>query len=747
MRTTLRRAAWLFATAATGSALAYGSSAAAADQAAAGASAPPAISEVIVTAQKRSEALLSTAAPVTAVTSSDLNRQEAVKIADYAATVPGLNLITYSPGQTTVVMRGITTGFGAATAATTATYVDDAPFGSATSSAYGSITTLDLDPATIQRVEVLRGPQGTLYGASALGGLIKYVTTAPGLTDYQGRIEVDGNAVEHGGVGGGVRAMFDGPLVKDKLGVTISAFDRFDPGFIDNVNLGEKNVNNSKVYGGRLALLWTPTDKFTAEFSYIDQDTFTHGQSVVDTTTDFTPIYGKYDQFRYGRELWTMRDRLYTLRGSYDFGWATLTSITSYQTQKGLWTYDLTPKRGAALRAATGNPNLGVFEHVLLDHHKDTQELRLASPDNDKFEWLAGFFYTHEWGTKDENFQPILIPGGAPASLGQPVFRDILDDRYTEYAGYADVTYHFSDRFKVLGGIRYTKDSERSVTPFTGILVGAPYVVTGNSADKSVTYLISPSFNFDERNMVYARIASGFRPGGPTNVPPASLLGGAPIAYQSDKLTNYEVGYKGRLPDLRMTLDLSAFDIEWKNIQLLTVVSGFNVTGNAGAARSSGAEATWTWSPVQGLNITANGSYTDAHLLVDAPAVGGHSGDRLPDVPRWAGNLAAEYERPISSDIDGFVGGNLQYEGGRPKEFVANTPVGYVRPVMPAFTTLNLHAGLTRGGLTLEAYVRNAGDSYGFTRIASLLSNGFGAPLGIAIIQPRTFGFSISDKF
>src|SRR6185437_8783307 len=204
------------------------------------------LQEVIVTAQKRSESLFSVAAPVTALQATDLQRQGDLRLSDYAASVPGLNLLSSEAGQSVVILRGISSGFGYAIPATTSTYIDDTPFGSSTANAYGSVATLDIDPGMLQRIEVLRGPQGTLYGASSLGGLIKYVTRPPSLTEYSGRVALDGSAIDGGGQGGGVRAMFDGPLINNQLGVTIGAFDRLDPGYIDDPNRNRNNVNNSR---------------------------------------------------------------------------------------------------------------------------------------------------------------------------------------------------------------------------------------------------------------------------------------------------------------------------------------------------------------------------------------------------------------------------------------------------------------------------------------------------------------------
>ena len=309
------------------------------------------LEEIMVTAQRRSESLLRVAAPVTALTSADLTRQGDVKLADYAATVPGLNLISSVPGQTVVIMRGISTGEGAAIAATTATYIDDSPFGTTTANALGSFSALDLDPATLQRVEVLRGPQGTLYGASAMGGLIKYVTIPPSLTEYGGRVELDGSSVDGGGQGYGVRAMWTGPLIMDKLGITLNAFDRLDPGYIDDPHRDTKNVNDTEVDGGRFALLWQPTDQFSVNLSALSQHTVTGGTSYVDVNADLTPIYGKYEHERFRKENWDLVNSHYSLRANYDFGWAALTSITSYQAQHATWITDLTNRFGSSVAA------------------------------------------------------------------------------------------------------------------------------------------------------------------------------------------------------------------------------------------------------------------------------------------------------------------------------------------------------------------------------------------------------------
>lgn len=714
--------------------------------------------QVMVTADKRSEALLSVPTPVTAVQAADLERRVDSSISDYAASVPGLNLISSEPGQTVVIMRGISTGFGASIPSTTATYIDDAPYGSSTANAYGSIGTIDLDPATLERVEVLRGPQGTLYGASSMGGLIKYVTKPPSLTDYSARMEAGTSSIDGGGQGYEMRAMFDGPLIDDKLGFTISGFDRLDPGFISDPHRGLKNVNHSQGDGGRLALLWKPTSNFSAELSVLIQDTFTPNTSEVDLNTNLTPIYGKYQQVRYGNEDWDFRNRQYSLNMDYDLGWADLTSITSFANRIAKWNIDESVKFGPTVTNAVSTfyanpnvPNLGLFDNVTLDHNKTTQEFRLTSPDNQQLEWLAGFFFTHEQSVKPEAFgQPISLATDQPLpqfAVPGGLFTDILHDSYTEYAGYADLTYHITSSFKVLGGVRFTSDSENSITPFSGLLNGPSTTVVGNAASQTVTYLFSPSYNFDDLDMVYARVATGFRPGGPTGVAATSVLQGAPESYGPDSLTSYEVGYKASYPEWGMTLDASAFDIEWKNIQLLTEINGFFVTGNGAKARSAGAEIAWTWQPLTGLNIAANAGYTDAYLTTDAPQVGGKAGNNLPDVPRFSANLSGDYDFQITNKVGGFVGGNVDYMGKRHIDFVSGTPVGYAAPTMGGYSTVNIRAGVTKEGVTVEAYIKNLADAYGLTRLRSEVKDGYDGPLTASVIQPRTYGLTISDNF
>ena len=705
------------------------------------------LAEVVVTAQKRSERLLSVAAPVTALTSATLDRMEAVRLDDYAALAPGLNLFGTREGDAQLVVRGITTGSSNST--TTATYIDDSPFGSSTTHALGGSLALDLDPGSLQRIEVLRGPQGTLYGASALGGIVKYVTVPPSLTEFGGRVELDGSMVDGGGQGYGVRGMLSGPLIANTLGFTLSAFDRRDPGYIDNPNLDQRNVNSTRVDGGRAALLWQPSDGFSANLSILAQDTHGNGSSYEWLDANLTPVDGGLKQYFFIDQPLERQSRLYSLTLNDDMGWGTMTSITSYQSEKYHEVVDTTTYYSPVLQFILGidDPNLGVYLPDRVDLNKITQEVRIASPSSNRLEWQGGVFFTHESSDYSQSLNAFNIPDRQPLSLGVDLYNGNDSATYREEAVFGDVTYHFTPHFDVLAGLRYSANQQSDVFPSGGLLAGGTTTVSGTSSDHSVTYLLTPKYKFDDNNMLYARVASGYRPGGPNDTLAALVAAGVPATYKPDTLTNFEIGYKALFFDRTLTLDLSAFDIHWHHIQIGETIGGVFTTGNGSDARSSGFEAAFTWAPVHGLNVTANLAYTDAHLTDDAPGINGVAGDRLPDSPKYAANVATDYDFPITGAVGAFVGASYHYQGNRVTDFVTSSPPGYQRPVLPAYSTVDLRSGVNHGGFEFTLYVKNLGNEHGLNYLTSTMLDGISPPYAASVIQPRTVGLSLVQRF
>ncbi|CAN5563646.1 TonB-dependent receptor [soil metagenome] len=709
--------------------------------------APAPEEEVVVTANKRVERLIDVAAPVTAIGADELARTQSARLEDFAARVPGLTLIANRPGETQIVLRGITTG--SPISSTVAVYVDDTAYGSSTTQALGGSLNPDLDPSDIARIEVLRGPQGTLYGASSLGGLLKYVTTSPDLKSFGGRVEAGVNTVSKGGQGYAFRGMLNLPIVSDTLAVRVSGYKRRDAGFIDDTLLKVKDINKTDLVGGRAAILWAPSSNFSVDLTAVLQNLDGDGsseQDVVRTGNTFTPKTGDLQHARSTLEPRSVRYRIYSGAINYGIGGVDLVSVTSYSTMVQHGITDQTYQNAPTLAALFG-PGTGFSIGSDIDLHKFAQELRLQSDTGGAIEWRVGGYYTHERVNRHQPSRPFIVSTQATIPLGGATlyFADLYS-KYTEYAGFGDLTYNLDDHFSLSGGLRYSTNDQQYHQTNGGLSLGATTTLASTSSDDSLTYQVSAKYKLDADSLLYARVASGYRPGGPNALTPALIAAGVPAQFKPDKLTNYEVGYKAMLART-LTIDLSAFYIDWRDIQVTTKFGGFTSAGNGGKARSYGFEASANWKPVTGLNLSGNVAYTDATLTENAPGVNGKDGDRLPSVPKWAGSLSADYDFPLSSTVSGFVGASGYAIGARSAGFVTGSPATYVRPIMPGYATVDLRAGLTFDAVSLTVYAKNVGDKRGLNYISSLSGNSYSAPFTAAVIQPRTIGASLAVKF
>ena len=706
---------------------------------------PKQLSTIIVTADKRSEPLQHVPMAVSVLTQTQLHRQSANSFADYVAQVPGLNAISSGEGWTQLVLRGITSGSHQPNA-TVGTYIDDTPYGSSTIYAAGSMLTPDIDPGDLERIEVLHGPQGTLYGSNTLGGLIKFVTTPPDTTQASAHVSVDANSVAGGGNGFGSHAMVNIPLVTDTLGLRVNTYARTDPGYIGNVSTGKSDVNESKVRGGRVQLLWTPSDKVSVRFSALAQNLSSDGSANGGIDLDpatLKPVYGWDKQARAaGTGLFKVKYRLYDLSASADLGWAKLVSTTSYGTLRLNENVDNTALYGPLLDPMFGLSNGGYAEVQPIALNKVTQELRLQSPQDQTWEWRTGLFFTHERTVDQQDMatfdattgNPIALPTLAHVSVGPALF--------TEWAGYGDLTWHPTSRLSVLVGARYSSDRTTYSQTGTGLLLGDSDF-TSRSSDHPVTYLVNPSYKFTDDVMGYVRVASGFRPGG-ANVGVSPGLG-APLTFDPDKLVNYELGLKTLMFDGRMSLDVDAFYIDWSKVQLTSVVGGIGFLSNGGKAVSQGVEASWRWHPLRGLTLWSNASYTDASLAKDNPpgSVYGLKGNPLPYVPKWSANLGADYNFPVGH-WSGFVGGNFSYVGRRAAEF---NQVPAPRVYLPAYNNIDLYAGMNLDDWTVKVYAKNLANRHGITSVWPETLNPVGSPFNATLQTPRTIGVSVSVDF
>lgn len=701
---------------------------------------------VMVTANKRSERLQDVPMAVSAVSGNDLQRQSAQSFSDYASQVPGLNVVSQGPGQTQLTLRGVTSGANTPNA-TVGTYIDDTPYGSSTVYSAGSVLTPDIDPDDLERIEVLRGPQGTLYGSNTLGGLLKFVTVKPDSTAVAGRISVGGSSVSGGEGGMDSHAMFNVPLIKDALALRVNAYARHDPGYIDNVATGKKDVNDAEVRGGRAQLMWTPSEAFSLRLSALAQNL--HGNALANGGVDvdpltLKPLYGDLKQSRApGTGNFGVRYRLYDASINADFGWSQFVSVSSYSTLDRQSNPDATVAYGPIVNPALGLDNGGYSINGPIHLGKFTQELRLQSPEDRTLEWRAGVFYTREHTTNQQDVLSFDATTGEPIALPFTLGHIAVGPAtFTEWAGYGDITWHATSQFSLLLGARYTHDRTTFNQSGTGILVGdSDFTIKGS--DSPTTFLLNPSFKFSDDLMAYVRVASGYRPGGPNVGVPPGL--GAPETFGPDKLVSYELGLKSTMLDKRMALDVAAFYIDWDKIQLTSFAGGFSFLGNGGKARSQGVEANWQYAAAPGLMLSANATWTDAELTADTPpGLYGYKGDRLPWVPKWNAHVGIDYDFPLAGAWSGFVGGSYSHVGGRKTDFQA---VPGPRFDAPGYNGVDLRAGVNINNWTLKAYVKNLTDDRGISSMASETIDPLGSPFGVVYVTPRTVGLSASVSF
>jgi iron complex outermembrane recepter protein len=691
---------------------------------------------IVVTAEKREASLKDVPMSVTALGGEALEELQARDFADYAALVPGLSLASGQAGQTRLTLRGQNAG---GVGSTVAVYVDESPFGSSTALLNGSIDTGDFDTWDMQRIEVLRGPQGTLYGANSEGGLLKFVTNAPKLGKFSVAGELGGEGIAHGGAGGAARVAVNLPL-GDKAAFRLTGFYDDVPGYIDDPSRSKSDLNHGKKQGGRASLLFAPTDAFSLRLTAALQKSSYDGTNIMDIDpATLKAAYADLQQQRAVPEPSTFKYDNYNATIDWNVGAFKVVSTTSYGKLDVNTVTDGTPVYGGLAGAfgGTGAPLDGVN-----DLKKFTQEIRLTSPTSKSFDWQVGGYYTHETAALVQNLLSVTAPDGPPLAT---IITPVVNSSYRESAAFLDLTFHVNSQFDIQAGGRRSHNTQGATQtttyhPAFGI---DPVVVVGDSSENVWTYSVAPTWHVNSDTMTYARLATGYRPGGP-NVLPPDAPGDVQRSYGSDRTTNIELGVRSTQLAGRMSLDFAVYHVNWKNIQLFEVVSGFGVNANGGTARSQGLEWNLAYLPVRDLTLQWTGAYTDAKLTSDAVTIGAASGSRLPYAPKWSTAVDGEYKHAASGKLRGFCGATWSYVGSRATDFAsAATPTGQF--TVGSYSTLDVRVGLDSDHYRLTLYGKNLGDRRGITNYSSAAA---GAPYStLSITQPTTVGLSLSMKF
>ena len=695
---------------------------------------------IVVTAQKREEPLKEIPMSVTALGGERLDEVQAREFSDYAAMVPGLSLSSAQPGFTRLTLRGQNAG---GVGSTVAVYFDESPFGSSNALLNGAVNTGDFDTYDMQRIEVLRGPQGTLYGANSEGGLLKFVTNAPELGKFSVGGELAWDSISHGGSDADVHGLLNMPL-GDKAAFRVSGFYQGVPGYIDDPASGAKNVNEGHKYGGRASFLLEPSSDFSMRLTAAAQTSKYDGTNAEDIDpVTLQPVHGELTQERVLAEPSEFKYQNYAMDLDWNLGSFKLVSITSYSKLDTDQITDATPTVFGLFAGLLFGGNPGVPLIATTSLKKFTEEVRLTSPSTEHFDWQVGGYYTHEDGALDQTINAVAIPGGA--TVGNLAVLTI-DSTYKEIAGFADFTYHFNEQFQVELGGRWSKNDQDSTqdtvyNPGFGI---APDLRNGNSSDSVWTYSLAPSWHFSRDTMAYARLATGYRPGGPNALPP-NPAASVPTQYQSDKTTNIELGVRTTQLDGRLSLDVAAFHVDWTDIQLLANIGGININTNGGTAKSQGVEWTFGYVPVRGLTFQWNGAYTDAKLTSPVPILNANDGDPLPYAPKWTTNLDGQYQWNAFADYKGFAGATWSYVDARSSDFFSSAanPPGQLE--LPSYNTWAARFGFENAHYRFSIYGKNLSDARGITNYGATAA---GAPYStVTVIQPRTYGIAVSAMF
>jgi iron complex outermembrane recepter protein len=778
------------------------------------------LGEVTVTARKRAESIQDVPFAVSARTQDALRAAGAQNIEDVSRNIAGLSVQNLGPGQSQVGLRGISAGKIdrdlAGIKEQVGVYMDESVISL-------SLFTPDLELYDINRVEVLRGPQGTLFGSGSLAGTVRYITNQPDVTDDYGDAEIGMSTIDGGDTGGNVRAMIN-MAMSDSAALRVVGYYDDIPGFIDAHGPGgtlDEDVNGGTKTGGRIALLLQPNENVAITPRVIYQDTDIDGFNRQDVwnmlanpfmTTEPPVDIGEREQYRQLEEKFEDQFLLADLTMEFDLGGVVLTSVSSYTDRDILVVRDATQLSGSVTFFNIGGTEdqvrISSALHDATQVEVLTQELRLASDTDGRFQWVVGGFYSdisRDYGqtlpTPGYDAMLIDVLCGGPPDCGvsgpafggppdSPFFSDIPYD-FKQTALFAEGTWDVTERLAVTVGGRYYDFEEDRVLYFGGIFAdtdGTPDELTngpGSTSDDGFLPRVLLSYDVSDNVQLNAQASEGFRLGGindPLNVPlcsPEDLVtfGGRPT-FDSETLWNYELGAKMGFADGRAQFNVAVFHADISDLQVpaLAGTCSSRIAINVPESHSTGVEVELFAQPTDRFDFGISASYTESEIDTSVTAlVGGvptiiagiEEGARLPSTPEFQLSANATYSWPFTESLEGFITASYQHVGSRYTQ-MADQVAGFgtfdIRlggfasgygdptittftfdPLLPAYDIGNLRFGVRAGDWEAALFVNNVGDET--ARLALDQERGRVARVGYLVNQPRTIGLMFRKDF
>ena len=736
------------------------------------------LEEIVVTAEKRDSTVQKTPISMTAISEAEIQARGLEDFRSIAQETPGISMKTSGPGQTEFEMRGLdaTGGFSP----TVGFYIDDAPLTAPAQAAQGKVV-VDPDLYDLNRVEVLRGPQGTLYGAGSMGGTIKLVTNAPQLNTFSVSAQSKESGTDGGGFNYGGSAMMNLPITQDVAAIRFVGTYKYTSGWIDRVVANPfpletnggltrgnvlaapvqarySDVNWEELAGGRVSLLLKLGDDLTVQAGLMHQKISTGGPFTIDDPPG--NVLAHYQPFDIAEPL-EDNFTLYTLTIKYHFDGADLTSATAKWNRHDEQTQDISETIQSLLGLPSfyipeGGAGPGSQEETDFSSQA-SEELRLASNGDGRFQWIGGLFFSdfNSNTTSLSNYaglEPIFGTSDL-ISVGEPI-------NVTQRALFGETSYKLTDQLKATVGLRYYSYSSTEETINGGIasIAGGPGTVLefGRADDKGFNPKVNFAYTVNDDVLLYTTAAKGFRPGGPNSpVPlsgPAQCLTGpgnlqslglnaAPNQFNPDTVWSYEIGEKARALGNTFQINSDIYYESWNNVQQLVDPScGFGFTANAGSATVYGSEIEITASLSPSWMVTESVGLTHATFNDTVLATNTVKGQKLLDVPDVTDNTSVIYSTPVSAAYNFSVRGTYTYVG--PMQDIT-----YVRNDLPGYSLVNARAGVTSDRFSAFLFCDNV------TNKLAILTNNVAQTVNIPSVnrwvtnQPRTIGVDFQIRY
>lgn len=735
---------------------------------------------VVVTATRRAVGVQDVPASVQVIGGETIDQLALDSFEDVLPTISGIGFSRSGSGSTEIGIRGISnitsTEFGSVDSVSpVGIYIDDTPI-------QGGASLPDLVLFDLERVEVLKGPQGTLFGEGAMGGVIRFIPNGANLSEMESKFEATLSNTENGDLNYQARGVVNVPLIKDRLGARISASYKEDAGYIDNITTGEDNINDNEAWSIRAIVDGEITDNLGFRFTYLHDETDLNGLD------NFNPTVGDLQaEFLEDRFNETKSD-LYALTFEADFGFATGTSISSLVENERLFNervdlgveFLISLFSGGAIAVPIPNRSL------LTEHQQEafTQEFRLVSNGDNRLNWVLGAFYRDR---ELDTFASAIIPNaqevndatnlifgpfGAPflyptpqsvGSITPDPFLAVVDriapETFEQYALYGEFDYELVEDLTLTVGARYFDET----ATFDDQIIGFGYSALSSSdpaeveaSEDGILLKFGLDYSVNDDTLIYVTASEGFRSGGGNLSAGTDLSGTVPSVYGSDSLWNYEGGVKSSHMGGRLIANAAVYYLDWKDIQsnvttpLVPTLIGpqrLSFIDGSSDARIIGGEIELSYRPDDNWTMGYTMNVQDAEFTSTDPGGSILPDTELPRAPELNLSGFVQYDQPINDVLSGFFRLDVQHTSSSLSEpltdFTEQFPAPEALRSLDAFTTGRVRAGIYKDNLSLDVFVDNITDDRPVVGVSPFFNSFATNDFAVTTIRPRTYGVTL----